>query len=80
MLASPEVSNELKHFIQTSEYAVAAVEGVLAEKQIEYRVITVLAGAPVGIGHGHLVHVGQQRTHQIARWCERWDGGAHGAC
>jgi len=46
---------------QAAREGEAAVKRVLAEEKMEHRLVFSQAGFPISVGHGQLVHVGQQR-------------------
>lgn len=61
--------------MQTGEQREAAAERIVPEEELEGGGLLVATGPPVRVGHGELVHVGEQRRDSLP------DGPLHGpAC
>ena len=58
------MADEGEGLLEAGEDGVLALEGVLAEEEVEDGVDVVLAGLPVGIAHGDLVEVGEERPNE----------------
>jgi len=63
--AETKVCGVSQDLVEATEDGELAPEGIAPKKKIEDRVFLVPARHVVRVGHGHLVHISQERRHQI---------------
>jgi hypothetical protein len=60
--------------IETAKDGVLTFEWIFAKEELKDGSLIVLADLPVGVGHGELVQVGEQCSHQVVAGCGKKRG------